>query len=268
VLDDEDISQSLQRRLKECAKGGYIKATAVVKAVSCPEIQASFTQVGVCKPTITERTACNWLKKLNWRYEEKKNGMYIDGHEREDVVQYRKVSVARWKEYDKRFHKWDNDGNLLPLPSGFPIPGGRFHLILITHDESTFFQNDERKTHWVHSSTTATPKPKGNGQSLMVSDFLTVEWGRLRHGTECVSSFLCSHPHLTHPTHAVRQGSYSKLAKTVRDTLVPTISSDKLTMPLIFSRRRQMGGPKASLCLTMHQVIKNEHSMQYQPGRW
>lgn len=199
VLEDEDISQGLQLQLSERAKRGYIKAADVVEIVSSPEMQAILTRVGVCKPTIAERTARNWLKKLSWRYEEKRNGMYIDGHEREDVVLYRKGFIARWKEYETRFHKWDNDGNLLPLPT---VPHSR--LILVTHDESTFYQNDERKTHWVHSSTTATPKPKGNGQSLMVSDFLTVEWGRLCDGNECVSSFPPPCVYLTHPISQAR----------------------------------------------------------------
>ena len=196
VLDDEDISQSLQLKLSECAKRGYLKAADVVEIVSSPEMQASLTQVGVSKPTIAERTARDWLKKLNWRYEEKRNGMYIDGHEREDVVRYRIVFVTCWKEYETRFHKWDNDGNPLPLPTSF---GGHARLILVTHDESTFYQNDERKTHWAHSSSTPTPKPKGNGQSLMISDFLTVEWGRLCHGNECVFSFFTCYLGLTHP---------------------------------------------------------------------
>ncbi|KAH8983234.1 hypothetical protein EDB92DRAFT_1951794 [Lactarius akahatsu] len=177
VLEDEDISRSLQLQLGECAKHGHIKAANVVKLISGPEMQACLTQIGVCKPTISEWTACNWLRKLNWRYEPKKNGMYIDGHKQDDVVQYRKAFVAHWKEYAMQFRKWDNNGNPLPLPTG---SGGR--LILVTHDESTFYQNDERKTHWAHSSTTATPKPKGNGQSLMVPNFLTIEWGCLCHG--------------------------------------------------------------------------------------
>src|SRR5258708_38815667 len=66
VLEDEDISQSLQLQLGECAKCGYIKASNVVKIVSSPEMQENLRWVGVCKPTITEWTACNWLKKLNW----------------------------------------------------------------------------------------------------------------------------------------------------------------------------------------------------------
>ena len=88
--------------------------------------------------------------------------------------------------YERRFHRWDNDGTELPRPIGFPVPGaiGRFRLILVTHDESTFFQNDERNTGWNHATSKSKPKAKGNGQSLMVSDFLTPDWGRLRDGDE------------------------------------------------------------------------------------
>ena len=196
VLDDEDISQSLQLQLLERAKCGYLKAADVVEIVTSTEMQTSLTWVGVCKPMIAERTAWDWLKKLNWRYEEKKSGMYIDGHEQEDVVEYQNVFVARWKEYEACFNKWDNDGNPLPHPISSGIHS---HLILITCDELTFYQNDERKTHWAHSSSTATPKLKGNGQSLMVSDFLTLKWGCLCHRNECICSFFPSQLHLTHP---------------------------------------------------------------------
>jgi hypothetical protein len=67
----------------------------------------------------------------------------------------------------------------LPRPNRFPVPGaiGRFCLILVTHDESTFFQNDERTTGWNHVTSKSKLKAKGNGQSLMVSDFLTLDWG-------------------------------------------------------------------------------------------
>jgi hypothetical protein len=65
------------------------------------------------------------------------------------------------------------------LKNAFPVEGGRFRLILVTHDESVFYQNDFRKTHWIASTSKAAPLPKGDGQSIMVSDFLTSEWGRL-----------------------------------------------------------------------------------------
>ncbi|KAI0070203.1 hypothetical protein K474DRAFT_1609121 [Panus rudis PR-1116 ss-1] len=184
VLEDEDISQELQLKLTEKAKEGYIKAADLVDIVASQDMQAKFSSLGICKPKISERTARNWLHKLKWRYGRTRNGMYVDGHEREDVVEYRKAFVERWKEYEKRFHMWDNDGNPLPLPAGFPIHGGHFRLILVTHDESTFYQNDQRKSRWSHEAATATPQPKGDGQSIMVSDFLTVEWGHLVDGTD------------------------------------------------------------------------------------
>ena len=72
-----------------------------------------------------------------------------------------------------RFQFWDNDGN--------PLPGASVShpLILITHNELFFFQNDKRKTNWNCENSWPVPKPKGEGQSLMVSDFLTAEWGCL-----------------------------------------------------------------------------------------
>ena len=111
--------------------------------------------------------------------------MYIDGHEREDVVKYREEFVARWKEYEKRFVIYGNDGEILSQPIGFPVPQiGRFRLILVTHDESTFYETDRRKTKWVHASDKPEPVKKGDGQSIMVSAFVTSEWGLLRDGTE------------------------------------------------------------------------------------
>ena len=99
--------------------------------------------------------------------------MYVDSHKRDDVVEYCCAFVSRWKEYERCFHKWDNDGIELLRPDG---P----QLILVTHDESTFYQNGQCNMAWVHSSDKAKPRPKGNGQSIMVSDFLTPDWGRLQ----------------------------------------------------------------------------------------
>ena len=187
ILGDEDIRQIIQSKILERTKKGFLNASEVVEIVTGPKVQTEFMCAGICKPTIMERTARNWLKKLEWRYEQPQKGMYIDGHERGDVVAYRKEFIARWKEhYEKWFHQWDDNGDLCPLPQGFPVPGGRFHLILITHDESTFYQNDEWTVTWSHADKTPTPKAKGDGQSIMVSDFLTLEWGRLCDNNECV----------------------------------------------------------------------------------
>ena len=172
--------------MTEKAGKGFLKAQDVVDIVESPELQEVLALKGISKPSISLKTALRWLEKLGWSYGKLKNGMYLDGHERSDVVEYRRGFVERWMGYDRRFHQWDHDGTELPRPDGFPVPGaiGRFRLILVTHDKSTLFQNDERETGWSHTTTKSKPKAKGNGQSLMVSDFLTPDWGRLRDGDE------------------------------------------------------------------------------------
>jgi hypothetical protein len=114
VLDDEDISQTLQSLLMSHSKGRYITANDVVEIVSGMTMQEKFSQSGISRPSISERTACRWLQRLSWCYGPMQNGMYLDGHECEDVVAYRTAFVARWKEYEKRFFTWDNYGNEHP----------------------------------------------------------------------------------------------------------------------------------------------------------
>jgi len=184
ILKDEDLAQDIQLHLTEIAKKGYIHAQDVVDYVATPEVQERLRTTGNARG-ISLRTAQRWLKKLSWRYAKKKNGMYIDGHERDDVVDYRKKFVQRWQEYEKRFI---NEGQVVSRPQGFEVPGVRFRLILVTHDKSTFYENDRRKTKWVHEKEKAVAEKKGEGQSIMASEFLTVEWGQLRDGDKYVHS--------------------------------------------------------------------------------
>ena len=112
--------------------------------------------------------------------------MYSDGHEREDVVEYWKGFVQRFEQYKHHFHTWDNEGKELLRPSGFLVPGaiGCFCFILVTHDESTFYQNDQRQIYWGRPGKNV-PRPKGEGFTLMISDFLTADWGPLRDDERC-----------------------------------------------------------------------------------
>ncbi|KAJ7660876.1 hypothetical protein DFH06DRAFT_954410, partial [Mycena polygramma] len=120
---------------------------------------------------------------LDWRFGHRKNGMYMDGHEREDVVAYRTAFVKRWLErYEPRMVVYDNDGKAVKTPEGYK--GQPFRLILVTHDESTFFAHDRRKTGWLSSVVKGKPLAKGEGESIMASEFLTLEWGRLVDGVD------------------------------------------------------------------------------------
>ena len=103
--------------------------------------------------------------------------MYIDGHEHVDVVEYQKEFIECQKEYERCFIIYDNDG--------FSVAHGvQFWLILVMHDESTFYENDCHKTLWINSNTKAVVEKKGEGQLIMVSKFLTSEWGQLKEGDE------------------------------------------------------------------------------------
>jgi len=62
-----------------------------------------------------------------------------------DIVKYYQGFVAWWKGHEKHFHQWDNDRNELLHPNGFPVAGRYFQLVLITHNKSTFYQNNEYK---------------------------------------------------------------------------------------------------------------------------
>jgi hypothetical protein len=137
ILDHEDFAQDIQLHLTEIVKEGYIHAQDVVDNVATPHMQE---HLGSKARGISLRTAHHWLKKLDWQHGWKKNSMYIDGHEREDLVKYRKEFLVRWKEYEKRMVTYNNDGNINFTPTGFPVPQGScFQLILVTHDELTFF---------------------------------------------------------------------------------------------------------------------------------
>jgi hypothetical protein len=50
---------------------------------------------------ISEWTACRWLAKLGYELKEVKKGIYIDGHEREDVVAYRNEFLKEFAEYER-----------------------------------------------------------------------------------------------------------------------------------------------------------------------
>ena len=246
VLEDDDIVQETQWELTKRAKGGCMKAEDDCEIVASKKLQAKFARLGVHRPTILKATAHRWLAKLKWRYEKKKNRMYIDGHERDDIVAYWHTFVLWWAEYGMWFPIWGTNENplarylsttslapetwikspplSLPLEDGPPAKGKQLDivsasapavvvdefeteakwevaasagltgasrpLILITHDESVFYQNDEKMTCWSHQDSCPAPEPKGDGQSLMVSDLLTTECGSLHNGERWVFFFL------------------------------------------------------------------------------
>jgi len=50
---------------------------------------------------ISERCARRWLHKLGYAVTEVRKGIYVDGHERPDVVEYRRKFLEMIKENDQ-----------------------------------------------------------------------------------------------------------------------------------------------------------------------
>ena len=105
-------------------------------------------------------------------------GVYIDGHERADVVDYRKL-------YFHKLEVLETTHAPPPRYSGDPVSvrqeedEGKKQLVLIFHDESTFHSNDGQG--WLWAEVGKQPIcPKGQGEGIMVSDFIDEHNGFLQ----------------------------------------------------------------------------------------
>jgi hypothetical protein len=124
---------------------------------------------------IQARTARRWLKAMGFDYRSPKKGVYLDGHERADVVAYREEEfLPEMARLQPAFAQWI-DGHIVHGPS--PAADGRW-IVVVVHDESTFHVNDGRRHVWLQKGHNPL-RPKGTGKGIMVSDFLTPQ-GRLR----------------------------------------------------------------------------------------
>ncbi|RPA97965.1 hypothetical protein L873DRAFT_1836176 [Choiromyces venosus 120613-1] len=132
------------------------------------------------KKALSSRSARAWLSKLGWNWKEVRKGIYKDGHEREDVKEYRThVFLPRLQALQSRMMQWDESLTIIPKEYE---PGVR-PIVFVTHDESTFNSNEGRRRIWIHEDQ-APLRKKGRGQGLHVSDFLTPV-GRLGNGDVC-----------------------------------------------------------------------------------
>jgi hypothetical protein len=72
---------------------------------------------------------------------------------------------------------YNHNGEIAEMPN---LRESESILYLVTHDKSTFYENDRRRKRWVPLDEKAIPQPKGEGVSVKVSDFLSPDFGRLK----------------------------------------------------------------------------------------
>lgn len=114
-----------------------------------------------------------------WGFQWRKSGqqIYFDGHERADVVEYRKAWAKRMVNYRKSMVEYEGeemDEKIAPR-----LREREKKIVWVTHDECTFYSNDGRENFWLEANESIIKK-KGQGASIMVSDFLCPCHGPLR----------------------------------------------------------------------------------------
>jgi hypothetical protein len=111
VLEDEDLAQELHLHLQGIGK--YVAAQDIVDYMATDEMKACVK----LKNGISLRTAQRWMKRMEYRWTKEPKGMYSDGHEREDVVDYRQNEfLPRWAELSKFTRKFTEDGDEIGSP--------------------------------------------------------------------------------------------------------------------------------------------------------
>ena len=97
---------------------------------------------------LSKHTGQQWLVKLGWRSKVLRKGVYIDGHERPDVVEYHKKDfLPLMAEYWARMVKWEEKETRL-MRSELELRSGEKQIIAVFQDESCFHTNEYRSTIW------------------------------------------------------------------------------------------------------------------------
>ncbi|KAF9481284.1 hypothetical protein BDN70DRAFT_803826 [Pholiota conissans] len=183
LLDHEDLAQELNLHLQSVGK--YVTANHLMEYMSREDVKNQWN----VKRDISYATAKRWMHTLGYRWTFQPSGQYVDGHEREDVVEYRQnVFLPAMEKLQGRIRAWKDgaEEELTDWKEEWPFDeddGPRpfeKRTVLWFHDESTFYANDRRRVGWVHKDAKAIPRAKGEGASLMVADFISADYGWLR----------------------------------------------------------------------------------------
>lgn len=172
LLSDEDVSTRIHEWLLRTSKVHRTPNKL------CQWINESlFVEItGFVGPTISERTVRRWMNTIGYKYGMWKKGIFIDGHERADVIEYRKEFLYRMLARFKYMKWWDGDNMEITLQKECASAS---EIVWVSHDESIFYSNDDGGKGWGSEDHPDIHK-KGNGRSLMVSDFICPCHGRLR----------------------------------------------------------------------------------------
>jgi hypothetical protein len=176
ALNDEDVQVKISQYLR--SKKFNFKIQDFIDHVS----EVIFPSLGYEREKkISKNTAHRWLHNMGWSYNKFRKDIYVDGHERDDVVEYRKKFLDQMEIYERYMPIFDGENmEHVIWPS---LNSGEKKHILVTHDESVFFSNDGLDKFWGPNGEQPL-RPKNKGASIHVSEFLCETIGRLCLGPE------------------------------------------------------------------------------------
>jgi hypothetical protein len=98
---------------------------------------------------LSAHTASRWLIRLGWQNTRLKKGVYMDGHERPDVVEYcQKMFLSTMALYEKRMAQWVLQGSELVHVDPDLGLGEKRIIALFQDDESSFHVNEYKQNIW------------------------------------------------------------------------------------------------------------------------
>ena len=122
---------------------------------------------------ISLETTRLWLHHLGFEVLTVRKGIFIDGHERPDVIDARKLFLRKMTKIGfLHLSNAPTEGAMRALPDvDAPTSERRSKTVLFFHDESTFMSNEDQTTQWGMKGEKML-KPKSKGSGIMVSDFI------------------------------------------------------------------------------------------------
>lgn len=174
LIDDEDVSAACLSFLRS-VRADKRDAVMFQNWINS-ELKAL---VGVdYELSVSKQTAINWLVKLNFQFEEYRQGSaYVDGHERPDVVAYRTKFIDEFALWQKRMESFEGEDMQTCISP--ELADDESKIVLVTQDECSFQAHDGQRRIWQEKERKEI-RPKGEGASIMVSAFLCQCHGLLR----------------------------------------------------------------------------------------
>lgn len=178
-MDDEDCRKKALEWLRENVykKEAVMTAATFAIWVNSELLPNSHLPPGFPR-SVTPRTARKWLHDLGFSPTSQKKAVYFDGHECDDVIEYRRLYLRKIEILELSH---------LPPPlcvggeteEAIGNPQAQRHLVILYHDESSFHANEGQSWQWAEEGKLAI-RPKGAGRGLMISDFIDEHNGFLR----------------------------------------------------------------------------------------